>query len=195
MVMSLTKLTAALMAIVLIGIVWASIGKQAGAQGEIGDQGLSTIPAGQEVLYMFSGVVDEENTPKVTTRVYCTNHGSAAVDVTVQMFNESGAAILAPGSPTTVNADQTVTFQPSQLDGLETQAGSGRVMAPSSANAQVICTVQVRDMENTIPSFVTKLHLFDSAGNCVGAACGNTPPGGAPPGGNGIFMPIIVKNS
>jgi hypothetical protein len=164
-------------------------------QGELGPSGLTTDPpAGWEVFYMFTGVYHKVADPEFATVVHCTNIGSSPVTIQVEFyrriagFSATAAAIVSPDNTQTFST-QSIASLPAEVSAganVDVEHGSGRVLAPEGS--QIICTAQVLALENTtdVPSDTVKLHLFDGDGNLIGNNPGNN---------DGIFLPIIFKNS
>jgi hypothetical protein len=158
--------------------------------GEIDGLGLKDPPpTGFSVLYMFTGVAND-NTPPNNNRatvVHCTNFGSTATTLGIEFFLSTGGGT--PNSPyiNTLAANQTRTYSTQStffggevpLDSGVIEQGSGRVLFKEHSN--VICTAQVLQPGNDItPTFMVKLPLFDSNGNPIG-------------GGGPVFLPVILK--
>jgi hypothetical protein len=172
-------------------------------QGEIGVSGLAgDPPAGWEVVYMFTGVYNKPVDPEYATVVHCTNIGEGTTSIEVEFFKRiSGFAadVTADVSKndTQTFSTQTIASMPQAAsagaDGTEDgiEHGSGRVLALEGS--EIICTVQVLALDSSdAPTDMTKLHLFDSEGNLIDP---DPDPEPGPGSNEGIFMPIIFKNS
>jgi hypothetical protein len=162
------------------------------AQGEIGISGLADDPpAGKKVLYMFTGVHHRNASPEVVTTVHCTNYGVDA-NFRVEFFDHDVSNNYIPLF-TTIPSNHTMTISTSDFSPTEDiEYGSGRVLTDDDPETKVICTVQVTVLNTSDePNAMAKLHLFDSEGNLIDP----DPDPGPSPGSDGIFMPIIFKNS
>ncbi len=161
--------------------------------GEIGELGLADPPPpGYSVLYMFSGVAnDSTDNDQIATSVHCTNYGSTALSVTVQLFTSgsSGPPAVFASPPDTLSSNETGTYSSQGTIFTEVpigagpiEQGSGRVLATAST---LICTAQLLSTSPIspaiTPTFMVKLPLFDSNGNPVGS------------GGGPVFLPVILK--
>jgi hypothetical protein len=157
--------------------------------GEIGAFGLADPPpAGFSVLYMFTGAANDTaatgTNRQIATSVHCTNFGSTSIQATLEIFPQSGGTLAS--NTLTISSNETETwstqftavYRETTLGTGILEQGSGRVLATSS---QLICTAQVLDPLTDPPAFMTKLTLFDSAGNFIGQ--------------NKVYLPIILKNS
>jgi hypothetical protein len=133
------------------------------SQDEISGQGLSDPPpSGWEVLYMFTGAVDNAN---ATTVIHCTNFGSVNAEVKVEIFNYYDTSTTS--ATISIRSDETKTFSTRSTAIYEEDAvlpsiapidqGSGRVLSPES---DIICTAQVLDPTNNPPEYMVNLQMF-----------------------------------
>ncbi|MCK6626940.1 MAG: hypothetical protein L6R45_17415 [Anaerolineae bacterium] len=150
-------------------------------------------PAGYSVLYMFTGVAnDDTDNDKIATAVHCTNYGSSAVTVTVELFTSgsTGSPAVFASPPDTLSPSETGTYSSQGTIFTEVpigagaiEQGSGRVLATAST---LICTAQLLNPSPIspaiTPTFMVKLPMFDSAGNpSPGSGVGS------------VFLPVILK--
>ena len=184
-------LVLALLAVLALTATW---GVQAQGEGdgprevEIGTFGLDDPPpAGYSVLYMFTGVANDDSAPdKIATSVMCTNYGSTTVNIRVEMFSYDGSTTwfraldVGPGFSPTFSSQNTVIFFDDEVLGTdEIYQGSGRVLATGS---RVICTALLVDPDSDQPSFMARLALYDGSGNPVHAS-------------RKVYLPAILKQA
>ena len=93
------------------------------ANGGVGGMGLADPPtAGYSVLYMFTGVGNDNGAPDVmATVIICTNFGASDVDVEVQLFGPTAAAewsatATLPSNKTTTFASQNTSIYYNEID-------------------------------------------------------------------------------
>jgi hypothetical protein len=154
--------------------------REAGTADEVGGQGLiDPTPAGFTMLYMFSGARHRTALgSQVATVVHCTNYGSEAAAVRVEVFdwdNDAGATFsgeinVLPNrtqtfstANTQVYVDNVVMTQPVAEP---INQGSGRVLSDKDT---IICTAQVIDPAHAWPYFAVKLALHYPNGTPVSA--------------------------
>ena len=178
-------------------------GASVGAQDEVA--ALNVVNTfGDNVLYMFSGVVNNSS-PALATSVHCTNHYTAAVDIQVEFFESDGTGYalatqsLAENETKTISTQNTVYAEilPSfTLPEINQGAGVVRVTNPTGVE-DVICTVQVIGIgaspESDPPTLMAKLHLFDKYGNLVNPPTRTSPPSSCGP--CSIYLPTVLKNA
>jgi len=189
-----------------LGIMWtimvyaqepqANPAGETAAQGEIGPAGLADSPlAGTKIYYMFTGVYNKETNPRFATVVHCTNTGSTTTQVTVQFFDRNSgipataAATIPPSNTRSFSTQPISSFIVTNAGAtVDIKHGSGWVLAP--ADKELICVVEVVSLDNGgTPIGSVNLPVFDGDGNCVSIEyC-------LPPDDDGIFLPIILKNS
>lgn len=155
---------------------------------EIGGLGLaSPPPAGFSVLYLFTGANNDSETvndgKQVATSVHCTNYETQAITLTLEFFSTSGGIVTSFTDSLASNETNTYSTQPTFFSGTDLassyfEQGSGRILATSF---KLICTAQLLESGSTVPTFMVKLPLFDSAGNPVG-------------GSGTVYLPLILKN-
>lgn len=160
----------------------ALLGERDYAEGQGGETGQATFPAGdawQQLapavdlveVYRFTGVTDDgqKGSPnrKKATAIHCTNVANTNNQVEVQVFQYDGTSVYT--GTATISPNRTFTFSTQNtaiyfddvvLGGLGTDniyQGTGRVLAQSK---QVICTAQALDPFNLPPSFVVNLDLY-----------------------------------
>lgn len=156
---------------------------------EINDLGLANPPpAGFSVLYIFTGANNDSDSSngvgdQLATSIHCTNYDTQAITLTLQFFSTSGATVDSFSDSLTSNQTRTYStqntfFNETPLSTNYFEQGSGRILATSS---KLICTAQLLEPGSTIPSFMVKLPLFNSAGFPVG-------------GSGTVYLPLILKN-
>lgn len=129
---------------------------------------LTVLPDGTKLVYVFTGVSNDDTGSDLTaTIVSCTNLGSDATDVTVQIFAGSGAlsgtgtaAGLAPGATEVFESSNTAHMsQAIQLNaGSIVDTGSGRILA-TAKKPQLACNAVVSDT-GTAATFMADLPMI-----------------------------------
>lgn len=138
-------------------------------------------PLAVEPRYVFTGA--RTNTAIATT-VHCSNLGDSAVMVQVQLNNFNNQYTI---TSTQLNlfANRTVTFSFDSANGntvlysedyfgvTTTSIGQGRgIILLDPRDAPVICTAQILDKANAVPTFVVDLPLTEVGSNGLPTAIG-----------------------
>jgi len=135
---------------------------------DVGELGLADPPPpGFSVLYMFSGVAnDDTDNDKIATSVHCTNYGSTAASVEVQLFTSGATGVftvsdtLSPNETGTYSSQGTI-FTEIPIGTGPIEQGSGRVLATAPS---LICTAQLLSTSPIspaiTPTFVSELELY-----------------------------------
>lgn len=184
--------------ILMLAIVNAQGGSREGgeeeAEGNISGLGVADPPpSGYSVLYMFTGVAnDTTDNDQIATAVHCTNYGSNAVTVTVELFTSgsSGSPAVFASPPDSLSPNETGTYSSQGTIFTEIpigagtiEQGSGRVLATAST---LICTAQLLNPSPIspaiTPTFMVRLPMFDSAGNPSSGGSLDS-----------VYLPIVLK--
>ena len=124
------------------------------------------LGAGQVVLYQATGVRDGAN---IATVVHCTNVGTEPVSGAFQTRELSGGIDCTTQS-ISVSPNRTVTFATRSTafyfedrtcaTAPFLEQGSVYVLISEGGAGRLICTAQVLDAANAVPSFITTLDVF-----------------------------------
>lgn len=154
-----------LLALLLLASLAA--GMPQAARADSGVNGDSRVPEGTlAILYQATGVRDATG---VATAVHCTNTGASSLSVVFEA-REFNGTVDCTTDPLTVAANRTVTFSTRDTEfyfedricstAPLSEQGSVYVLVDSSGDGRLVCTAQVLDAANPIPSFITNLNLF-----------------------------------
>ncbi len=130
------------------------------------------LPKGTQIqIYSFAGAVDRGDGNLATT-VHCTNVGSVAATITVEIWNSAGNQLTAGNLALGVTETKTVSTRNTSAysedsilsPALVIEQGHGRVLADTAGSTDVLCAAQVLDPSNVTPISVTTLSLFDRFG-------------------------------